>query len=287
MRQEVWVLVEGDTDARFYSGFFNEKVCYIYPVYEKKVAVEVIQIINSSKVPGVIAIVDADYDTLGNSLNIPNLFFTDTHDIETLILKSPALEKTLKEYLPGNRLKKVQALAEDVRQALIEVGIFIGYLRWLSGKMGWNLSFKEMPLERFIDQNNIALDRIEVVRYSMAGKRGSVLSPDEIQQRVETEMMEQHDPWLICQGHDLVHILAIVLPEILKQYIGRDRRIRPLYHEIDRRLRLAYEPAFFTRTKLYCAIVLWERSHSVCILKEEIRSAQPCVQRTRLRRGRT
>lgn len=45
---------------------------------------------------GVLAIVDADFDILESKLpESKNVLFTDAHDLETMIMKSFALEKVL------------------------------------------------------------------------------------------------------------------------------------------------------------------------------------------------
>ena len=44
-----------------------------------------------------------------------NLLFTDTHDLETMLLNSPALEKVLSEH--GSETK-INNFAKDIRQTL-------------------------------------------------------------------------------------------------------------------------------------------------------------------------
>ena len=66
------------------------------------------------EVSGVIAIVDANFmDFKGGRRASPNLFVTDTHDLETMILNSPALEKILIEF--GSAMK-IDRFIQEIRK---------------------------------------------------------------------------------------------------------------------------------------------------------------------------
>ena len=65
----------------------------------KQCAIEILEILEKSNFQRVLAIVDADFDRLENLANKrPNLLPTDTHDLETMLIKSPALEKVVAEF---------------------------------------------------------------------------------------------------------------------------------------------------------------------------------------------
>lgn len=79
---------------------------------------------------------DADFWRLeGKQPASPNLFTTDTHDLETMILESKALEKLLTEYGSVTKIRKfTEKAGKDIRQALLDICAPIGYLRWNSQK---------------------------------------------------------------------------------------------------------------------------------------------------------
>lgn len=81
-----FLLVEGETDKRLYQTFTDEKSCAIYVAYSKANVIAALTILEESETPGVLALVDADFDVLeGKQYTSPNLFLTDAHDVELMI----------------------------------------------------------------------------------------------------------------------------------------------------------------------------------------------------------
>jgi hypothetical protein len=115
----VFLLVEGSTDKLFYSNLVNEKQCRIVVTIagssRKKRAIEVLTVLEKSDFPGILAIVDADFDHL-ESIVYPNqnLFLTDTHDSETMMLRSSALERILAEHGSENKISALESVCKSV-----------------------------------------------------------------------------------------------------------------------------------------------------------------------------
>ncbi|WP_310429004.1 DUF4435 domain-containing protein, partial [Chamaesiphon sp. VAR_48_metabat_135_sub] len=99
-----FLLVEGSTDKVFYERFTDCDRCKLRVVSgkpsSKKLVIRVLEILDEDNFPGVLGIVDADFDRCLSPLldRSPNLILTDTHDLETLIIQSPALDKLLLEF---------------------------------------------------------------------------------------------------------------------------------------------------------------------------------------------
>jgi hypothetical protein len=69
-----FLLVEGHTDGNFCQNFTDIKKCQIVIAYSKSTAIQVLSILEKEAVPGILAIVDADFDMLeGKSPHSPNL----------------------------------------------------------------------------------------------------------------------------------------------------------------------------------------------------------------------
>ena len=68
---------------------------------------------------------------------------------------------------------------------------------------------------------------------------------------------EDHDPWQICSGHDVVEILAFGLREVFGNSDARHTN----EGIIDRTLRLAYDMTMFKKTELYSSILDWEEEN--------------------------
>lgn len=137
-----FLIVEGDTDARVWTNLVHSTKCRVENAYNKDKAVQVLNILEQGNFAGVLAVVDADFDILEGTVPLsPNLLFTDTHDLETMLLKSPALEKVLLEH--GSE-DKIKSFGKDIRQTLLESAKIIGYLRWASLKFDYCLKFEDL-----------------------------------------------------------------------------------------------------------------------------------------------
>ena len=121
-----FVLVEGEiSDLKFYSNLIDRDECQIVPAHNKDNALGALEMLERDEVSGVIAIVDANFmDFKVGRRTSPNLFVTDTHDLETMILNSPALEKILIEFGSAMKIDRfIQETGKEIRQALLDVEI--------------------------------------------------------------------------------------------------------------------------------------------------------------------
>ena len=256
-----FLIVEGDTDRNFYKRLTDTNKCQITIAYSKFTALGVLSILEKEAIPGILVIIDADFDILeGKSPHSPNALFTDTHDLETMIMKSPALEKVLGEFGSEKKINEITESAKrDVRALLLECGMSIGYLRWVS--LRENLALKFEGLEFALTKEL----KIEVSSLIKAVKNKS-LRPDIVDKRLEAYIQDlkddAHDPWHVCCGHDLVCILSIGLRKIIGTWNPND--IRP--DALERSLRLAFERSYFYKTQLYLSIQQWEKANTPFII---------------------
>lgn len=258
-----YLLVEGDTDARFFSHLVDNGLCKIVPAHGKRNLVETLSELEKRRAEGILGIVDADYSVLEGFRPCGNLLVTDTHDVETMILMSPALEKVLKEFLPGDKLSYVQQIGRDVRQALVQVGLPVGCLRWVSYRENLRLDFDTLPFDQFIDLRTLTVDVTRMIKsVRIISTSGVSLADGDYQRKIDERMKLNADPWHVCQGHDLVCILEVVLPVVLEKLIGceaaANARKKAHASSLDRELRVAYEPEYFVRTRLCISIQDWE-----------------------------
>jgi Protein of unknown function (DUF4435) len=266
-----FLLVEGNSDEIFYKNFVDRSTCRLRVTGGKQKAIDILQILNNetspngSKFAGILAIVDADFDRLEPSPHqSPNLLRTDTHDLETMILKSSALDKLLAIYCSDDKLKE---FGRDVRTALLEAGMSIGYFLWLSNSENLNLTFDGLKFKEFIDDKTIRLDERklinEVKNKSQPAAKSALSDPTDIQKRIAAKKQNSHDPWQICRGHDLVEILSIGLRKAWGSNNAID--VVPRSNErkstLESQLSLAYEAAYFLKTQLYQEILAWESSN--------------------------
>ncbi|MDJ0650382.1 MAG: DUF4435 domain-containing protein, partial [Xenococcaceae cyanobacterium MO_188.B19] len=148
-----FLLVEGTSDKKFYGNLIDCEKCQIVTVSGKPSSkfrvIQVLEILEKSNFQGVLAIIDADFDNIQTPPHKSfNLLRTDTHDLETMLLKSLGLEKVLREF--GSE-EKITKFNREIRQVLINAGLPIGYLRWISQLENLNLTFNKIKFTKFIN----------------------------------------------------------------------------------------------------------------------------------------
>jgi hypothetical protein len=262
-----FLFVEGSSDKVFYERFVDERECTVITntIPGKTRVIEVLTILEGEEFPGVLAIVDADFDYLEVHIrSTPNLFRTDTHDLETLLINSFALEKVLAEY--GSE-EKIAKLGRDVKEALLESGMPIGYLLWISQLEGLNLTFEGITFSKFIDDQTLKIDEVKLIQEIKNKSRVPALNNCHLQQLLMNKRTINHDPWQVCCGHHLVEILSLGL----RKAIGSAKASDVEVSNLERNLRLAYEETYFCKTQNYSSVRLWERDNQPYkVLRNEI-----------------
>jgi len=119
-----FLVVEGEkSDLILFSRFTNSDQCQLIPAHSKNNAIKVINILENEKFVGLLGIIDADFMNIENQI-CPgdNLFLTDTHDLETMILQSPALDKLISEYCSQTKIKNIiTERGADLRTILLDL----------------------------------------------------------------------------------------------------------------------------------------------------------------------
>jgi len=257
-----FLVVEGQTDALFYKRLANSERCRLIVAHNKENVVGILAILESGSFVGALAIVDADFDMLEGKVFVSsNIFLTDTHDLETMMLKSPALEKLLLEM--GSETKMVEFVknrGKELREALLEEGLHLGYLRWVSLRHGHALKFEGLKYGDFTDHTTLTINQSNLIKTIKDHSQKPQLSDQDLQQQLDSIRDETHDKWLVCCGHDLIGILSIGLHKA----IGSQRNWKEIELEIlERSLRLAYESVWFRDTQLYASIREWEERNTL------------------------
>ncbi len=254
-----FLLVEGSSDKVFYERFVHGSDCVLVSVSGKPSSklrvIAVLENLEKSDFQGILGIVDADFDRLNTSAsNSPNLHRTDTHDLETMLIKSPALDKLIAEF--GSE-EKIVNFGRDVRTALLEAGMAVGYLLWISQCDELNLTFDDIKFSKFIDEQTLEIDEMELIQAIKNKSQAFSLKTENLQQRLIDKKDSSHDPWQVCCGHDLIQILSLGLRKAIGSMKASD--VEPTC--LERSLRLAYEEAYFHKTQLCTDIRTWENNN--------------------------
>ncbi|MEM9543671.1 MAG: DUF4435 domain-containing protein, partial [Cyanobacteria bacterium P01_E01_bin.42] len=155
-----FLLVESGSDKKFYDRFIDKSVCELRCFHGKEQVIAILDTLETRNVTGILAIVDADFDRIALSCHhSPNLLRTDSHDLETMLIESPALGKVIAEF--GSE-EKIDKCDREVRTILLEAGIAIGYLRWISQCDRLNLTFRGITFSKFF-KKDLRVNEIELI----------------------------------------------------------------------------------------------------------------------------
>lgn len=255
-----FVIVEGDSDCKTYEQFFDDMECQVVIAKSKDNAIDAHLILKANSVRGVLTIIDSDFmKCLGISPPGKDILTTDTHDLETMILKSPAFEKLLKEY---GSAKKITLFKEthrkDILKTITNIGIFIGYLELLSIKDRLGLRFEGLSYRKFIEESTLKIDLKKLVTTIKNHSQQHSLNDAAIIKKITDIHKEKYNKWDICCGHDLMCILSYAL----RKTIGTNNAKDVKQDILEKCLRLSYEQDYFQSTNLYSFIKKWEMGSS-------------------------
>ncbi|AUB81929.1 DUF4435 domain-containing protein [Candidatus Thiodictyon syntrophicum] len=208
-----FLIVEGEDDHKFWSPRVLPGHCELVIGNGKPNVEGALARLDRDHFRGALGVVDDDFDGLeGRPRPSPNLIGTDTHDLECMLIRSPALERVLAELAAPAKIRDLEARqGHSVRDALLERGLEFGRLRWVAQRRAWEIPFHKLGPERFLNRDTWLVSRDDF--HDAAVRTGAVPSIDDL--HAELEALPAADPWSICQGHDLVSILRIGLTRVL------------------------------------------------------------------------
>lgn len=291
-RRIVTLLVEGRSDLKFWSNFIHSEGCVFnlpdpteVPHGNRNWILATLEEANNRGAP-VVAIIDADFDFLeGIQHNLAGLILTDCHDLETTLIRSPAFEKLMSYAADHQKVKKVEDNSESsLRQLLLQHGRFLGLLRWANHRKGWGLVFRRqdkkgksrdgfqyLPHDKLLREKTWDIlpdgDQLtQVINFSgkdtLRGKINDILS--------EIRALPQANPWHLCNGHDLLGILACGL----RGHLGPSKEDCRL-DQLEQQLRMVAEFTHLLDTDMYQAIRRWEIDHPGYKVLKPLPSASP------------
>lgn len=264
----VFVIVEGDTDRRLYGPLLRAEAARLLVAGSReKGEAAALGVAKERPDRHALAILDADFERLeGRAPQAPSIFWTDGHDSEAMMLQSAALRKVLAERASVSKLETLRqghraASAEEaVREALRSRGRALGALRLHNQRAGLALDFKGLELGRkALPQQSWELDVGALVNLVRSRNTHAKLTNAALEAEVQAILQAGFDDAELCQGHDLLEILAIGL----RRRLG-DAAVQG--EDLERELRLAFDVRCFAATRLYTALQAWAASRGVLAL---------------------
>lgn len=259
-----FLLVEGNSDERFWQLHVDDRRCQVRAMGGRDEVILVLEQNRRENRIGFVAVVDADFDRVDGTLrDDPDIVYTDHHDLECMLVASPALEKVLGVHGSRSRYLEFERTRQPIREALLENGRIIGKLRWLSRRDGLNLVFRKrdpkdkafryLRYKEFCDQKEWLVDRNDLVVHVCNFSNRHDLTVNDLLARMA--LMPDADVWQICVGHDLLGLMAIGLRQTLGNATVDETTMQNSFL-------LAYEEAYLKETLMYCALCAWEEKHA-------------------------
>jgi hypothetical protein len=248
-----FLIVEGHDDSRLYKRFVDPQQCHIVVALGKQTVVAGMDVLERDTFDGALGLVDCDFDFLDGRCPLStNIIRGDSHDLETMLIRSGALEAVLHELGSPEKLERFeQASGASPRNWLIECARPLGYLRWNSLRMGWNLTFEGLQFSKFIDPRSLRLNHDALVSENRNHSHAWGISEEQLEAAAWPDMQD-HDPWHVCCGHDMTELLRLALRRV---WGSNDRLTTDL---VERELRLAYGSEQFNRSFIFDVIREWE-----------------------------
>jgi|GEM_PF-3336580 hypothetical protein len=218
-----FLLVEGDSDNSFYKSMISKNRAHIVPMSGKEAVLEGISRVNKAGIRGVIAIVDSDYDRiLGQMEKIDNLFYTDTTDIETMLLSSGAYKQFESMFGNADRIASFEKQRRrSLYQCMRDIGAGIGCLRMVNARESFCMKFPDVGERNNRESGQYRPDRIyryfdENYNFAYENYLEDLLErsqnpPDRsnLMLCVRAVREKRPNPWYVCRGHDMMQIVAV------------------------------------------------------------------------------
>lgn len=255
------IIVEGGSDSLVYSSFVDKSHVQFIVANGKKNAIDALAILEKDKFEGILAIVDSDFWNLEKtSIVSSNILITDTHDLETMILRSECFDRIEREFVDSTEARK---LSKPIKNLLLENCLPIGYFRWINSpeKNDLHLNFSDLDFDNFIEIKNFTINVNKLIEEVMEKSNDYSLDKSYIKSSISNLEMNGHDPWQVCSGHDIIQLLSIGL----NRSFGYKEATVTL-GSLNKMIRLSYNYLDFNQTNLFKKMLKWEEVNDLKIL---------------------
>jgi hypothetical protein len=274
-----YLLVEGAKDIKVYGRLVNKNTVRVRQTHGKYRQREVYKILTERGFKSKLCVRDADFLRVpGNEKYIPeyaeNIFATDGHDSEIMMISSEALNSLLLITSTEEKIKSFENKhGRDIRSLVLELAKPIGYLRYANKKYKLGLSFKpERPegkgikFKKFICEKNFKMFSIDAMIntvYEYSKNRGQEVSSRESILKKFQEVFDLDIPPLeLVNGHDASELLSMVISKGLQS----DNKLAQDQASVEGALTLAYELRYFHNSNLFMALQKWSASNGINVV---------------------
>ena len=281
-----YIFVEGCSDERFWKKYLDNQNIKICVCNGWECVVEVIKLLNIKNFERCIGVIDRDFRSIQgeDDCNEENLFYTDYHDIEIMMLESDALKSILIAIDRDNKIGRVCNYDYSlILKRLYAVTDQIGYLKLANINNHLQLIFKKQnnheirkpKYEDLFDKHGNYLGITDLINkvcgftssYSSIG-----INRDSVLKAFQKECVNYYDSKQLSNGHDVLCVLSC--------FVSRACGIKEKYSQenLESLLYSSYHITDFCKTQLFKDLFGWENKHSKSIfLKTQIDLVQSAI----------
>jgi len=249
------VLVEGEDDLKLYERLLDASKCQVVAASTrdaKRRVLEVARLLRTQprrKVQAFLGIIDTDFDELlGKKRTDQCIVYTDGYSLESMLVRHCRWDAITSEL----RL----ALEPDFLQRVLCATGEVGLLRLASMMEAWGLRFKGLDVCSFVDPVAITVDLEALTAAAVDNTPGARVEVHTVRRKLADGKCRDYDPWHLCNGHDLVAILASTLrarTNPTKAFVTP-----PWLAGV---LRMTHDERCFSGTRTYYDLLKWEEAH--------------------------
>lgn len=249
--EKIVLIVEGKSDIRLFRSLFNENQVKFESIDGKKQLIDVMpQFIQDHK-DKVLSISDADFDHLDELENLRisfDIFLTDYHDAELMMLMSDSLNSFINEY---TQEKYIEIAKEKLLETCFQIGRNIGIFRYINSVNNLNLNFKKLNLALFIDIKllNIQINIETLIDVLISRSPKYTGDKDQLLEMFKEHSNKDYENEQINCGHDITNIISNIFRQ---KEISYETNMD--INKVESSLRLSYTKEYFKETKLFSKI---------------------------------
>jgi hypothetical protein len=263
----LYVLVEGNKDFKLFSKFLNLNNTRIKQTFGRNKLLKAFELLCNRGFERKIGIIDRDFcEILGNIPEFENIFITDYHDIEVMIIMTKAFDNVLSVFTVPDKIRNFETKNnKSLKHLIFELSDRLGYLKLANKKYDLGLVFKPHSSEgNQIKYHEFITDSLDykgdnaliktIINYSR-NKTNKTLSERDIKDKFNETASVNYASEHLSNGHDLSNIIFI----FLKKTVKSSNKMLQDFNCIEDSLILAYDFADFKKSKLYKEMMKWSK----------------------------
>lgn len=243
----VFVLLEGESDIRFFRKLFNLSTCKVETIPGGKFKLEECVEKLVKIYPLIIGIRDADFVHLGATIyKKANVFLTDYHDMEmTLVSEDEVFSSILSLFyiFPKNKHSEIR---NNIMLSIEQ----IGYLKWLNEIEDLEYKF-DAGFQKLISFDNLKIDFEQYFdRVLSKSPNAKITDKTIILEKIRVLKATNPDQLQLCNGHDFIKAFA--------EYLRINSVVNKVNDEnIAESFIVSFHINHYSKTELYLNTKMW------------------------------